>query len=112
MDVANSCQMILLYACLGMLGAIALLSVAALAYQPMKRAAARLRKAGPLNMSLALLAIAALVAYGGTKPEIGPAVPTPEDAFFRVTPYVQHPSTNAMSILWVVDRNAWGMLEV
>ena len=108
--MANSCQMILLHACLGMLGAIALFSLIALAYQPMKRAAERVRKAGPLNMLLALVTVAALVAYGGTKPE--PAVPTPEDAFFRVTPYVQHPSTNAMSILWVVDRNAWGMLEV
>ena len=55
------------------------------------------------------MAVAAGWTYGDT-PQ-GPLVPTPEDAFFRVTPYVQHPSTNAMSILWVSDTNATALIE-
>ena len=53
--------------------------------------------------------LGALVARGDTSP--GPLVPTPGDASFRVTPYVQHPSTNAMSILWVSDTNATALIE-
>ena len=110
MSIVNVCQMALLYACGVMLGGIALFSLMVFANRPIRQLASRLRKAGPLNTALSLLAIAVLVAYGGTK--YGPLVPMPEDAFFRVTPYVQHPATNAMTILWVSDRNAWGMLEV
>ena len=108
--MVNIFQMALLYVCVGLLGVIAIGSFIALASRPMRQIAERLRKAGRFNTFLALLAVAMLVAYGGTKPS--PAVPTPEDAFFRVTPYVQHPSTNAMTILWVSDRNAWAMVEL
>ncbi len=70
--MVNVYQNILLYACMGMLGAIGLFSIAVFAYKPIWRLTIRLRNSGRLNMSLALLAIAALVAYGGTK---GPVVP-------------------------------------
>ena len=103
-------QTFLLYACLGALGILSLVSLIMFAGRPMARVAVRMMKSGWVNALLALAAVAVMVVYGGEKP--GPAVPTPEDAFFRVTPYVQHPSTNAMSILWVSDSNAWAMLEV
>ena len=32
-------------------------------------------------------------------------------AAFRVTPYVQHPSTNAMSVLWLTDANGTATIE-
>ena len=32
-------------------------------------------------------------------------------ANFRVTPYVQHPSTNAMSILWLTDASGAATIE-
>ena len=32
-------------------------------------------------------------------------------AVFRVTPYVQHPATNAMSLLWLTDTNATAVVE-
>ena len=68
MSIIHNFQMVLLYACLGMLG----------------------------------------VAYGGTK---SPPEPVGADATFRVTPYVQHPATNAMSLLWVSDTNATAVVE-
>ena len=103
-------QTFLLYACLGALGILSLVSLIMFAGRPMARVAVRMMKSGWVNALLALIAVAVMVVYGGEKP--GPLVPVPEDAFFRVTPYVQHPSTNAMSILWVSDSNAWAMLEV
>ena len=37
--------------------------------------------------------------------------PGPVGAIFRVTPYVQHPSTNAMSVLWLSDKNPTAVIE-
>jgi len=71
------CQMALLYVCLTLLGGIALASVVAFANMPIRRFAMRLRKAGRFNAMLAILAIAALVVYGGTKPHPGPG-PDPD----------------------------------
>ena len=62
------------------------------------------RKAGCALLAL----IAVTVAYGGTK---SPPEPVGADATFRVTPYVQHPATNAMSLLWVSDTNATAVVE-
>ena len=107
MVIVSGFQTILLYACLGMLGALALFSFMALVCEPMKRLALRIRKSGHLNALLALLAVAALVAYGGTKPLPVP----PEGAEFRVTPYVQHPATNAMSVLWLSATNVTATIE-
>ena len=80
MVIVSGFQTILLYACLGMLGALALFSFMALVCEPMKRLALRIRKSGHLNALLALLAVTALVAYGGTKPLPVP----PEGAEFRM----------------------------
>ena len=32
-------------------------------------------------------------------------------AVFRVTPYVQHPATNAMSLLWLTDKEVTADVE-
>ena len=32
-------------------------------------------------------------------------------ATFRVTPYVQHPATNAMSVLWLTDADGSATIE-
>ena len=96
MNIIHDFQTFLLYACLGVLGAILLSSLIALLSRPLVRIAMRVRETGWFNTLLVLIAVAVMVAYGGTKP---PPVPTGADATFRVTPYVQHPATNAMSLL-------------
>ena len=62
------CQMVLLYACIGILGGLALVSIVAFAAIPIRRFMARVRSAGRLNSVLALFAVVTLVVYGGTKP--------------------------------------------
>ena len=62
-------QTILLYVCLGALGLLAAGSFAAFACRQLAPAVERLRKTGRINTVLALLAVAALVAYGGSKPD-------------------------------------------
>ena len=108
MNIIHDFQTFLLYACLGVLGAILLSSLIALLSRPLVRIAMRVRETGWFNTLLVLIAVAVMVAYGGTKP---PPVPTGADATFRVTPYVQHPATNAMSLLWVSDTNATAVVE-
>jgi hypothetical protein len=70
MDIVNSFQTFLLYACVGMLGAVSLLWLAVLACGSAKRLASRMKKAGRLNALLSLLAVAMMVAYGGSKPPL------------------------------------------
>ena len=70
--MVNAYQTVLLYACMGMIGVIGLVAFAVFACKPIRLLAIRLRNSGRLNMSLALLAIAMLVAYGGTKDPIVP----------------------------------------
>ena len=60
-----------------------------------------------MSGALSLLSVAAVVAYGGTNTLPVP----PESAAFRVTPYVQHPATNAMSVLWLSATNVTATIE-
>ena len=69
----------------------------------------RARQAGLLHRVISLLSGVALMTHGGTRPRV--AGSAGGNAAFRVTPYVQHPATNAMSILWVANTNATAVVE-
>ena len=68
----NCCQMVLLYACIGLLGMLALGALMIFLKRQTHLLSAQLRKVGRFNALLALLAVAMLVVYGGTKPQPPP----------------------------------------
>ena len=70
-----------MYVCLGMLGGLAVFSIAALAYRPAWRFARRLWASGRHNAFFALMAVAVAVSYGGSKGPVDPPEPVapPED---------------------------------
>lgn len=70
--MVEHCQMMLQHVCLGMLGVLALVSLALFVSAQLGRLSSCLRRTGRLNSALALLAVGAMVVYGGTKPEPGP----------------------------------------
>ena len=59
---------------MGMLGLLVPFLLIAFTYKPIGKMLGAMRKSGWMNMSLSMLAIAAFVVYGGSKPP-----PTPED---------------------------------
>ena len=69
----NCCQMVLLYTCIGLLGMLALGALTVFVRSQMRWLSAHLQKVGRFNALLALLAVAMLVVYGGTKPPPSPA---------------------------------------
>ena len=64
----HGCQMFLLYACTGLLGALALGTLSVLAGRLARRLSMQLSKAGRFNVLLGFLALAGMVGYGGAKP--------------------------------------------
>ena len=69
MNLIDGYQTVLLYACVWMLGTLAMGSVLAWAWRPIGCLAVRMRRKGLLNTFLALLAVALMVVYGGEKSE-------------------------------------------
>ena len=69
MSMVDACQTILAYACVGMLGALALGCVLVLIWRPFGCLALRIRRTGRFNTLLALVAVVLMVVYGGEKPE-------------------------------------------
>ena len=68
----NCCQMVLLYACIGLLGMLALGALTVFLGRQVRWLSMRLQKVGRFNALFALLAVAMLVVYGGTKPQPPP----------------------------------------
>ena len=73
----NCCQMVLLYTCVGLLGMLALGALTVFVRSQMRRLSVHLQKVGRFNALFALLAVAMLVVYGGTKPQPTPTPPSP-----------------------------------
>ena len=64
----HSYQMIVMYACMGMLAALLVVLSAFILCKPLFRTARKVRRSGTLNVAIAMIAVAAFVVYGGTKP--------------------------------------------
>ena len=82
--MVEMCQRVLMYACAGALGLIVTGALTAFAGRQMNLLLGRLQKTGRINMILSFVAVAVLMAYGGTKPPppdpVEPDVPvTPDD---------------------------------
>ncbi len=73
------CQTMFIYLCVGVFGCLALVWLAMFVNAQMRRFVACFRRAGRFNAALALIAVGAMVVYGGSKPTPPTPDPDPED---------------------------------
>ena len=73
------CQTMSLYLCTGVFGCLALVSLAMFVNAQLRRFVACFRRAGRFNAALALIAVGAMVVYGGSKPTPPTPDPDPEE---------------------------------
>ena len=73
------CQTMLIYLCVGVFGCLALVWLAMFVHAQTRRFVACFRRGGRFNAALALIAVGAMVVYGGSKPAPPTPGPDPED---------------------------------